>query len=136
MEQRDYLLKQAEQLGQVLGKILADLLGLKNQGQTSLLETAGQTFNEELGLDIHELIALETDGLIGKLLSEKKFNNGHLEQLADLFFIMAEDMSREEKNRLNKKALSIYEYIESSELTYSFMRHWKMEKIKNDLCTA
>jgi hypothetical protein len=33
MEQRDYLKKQIDQLGQVLGKIFSDLLGLKSNGQ-------------------------------------------------------------------------------------------------------
>jgi hypothetical protein len=131
MEQKDYLLKQAEIFGQVLGKILTKLLNLKNQGQTnSIIEVSNQTFSDDLGLDINELISIEPDDLIKMLITEKKFNNNNLEQLADIFFIMAETMCQEEKNQLNEKCLAIYEYIEATDLMYSFNRHWKMEKIK------
>ncbi|MDR0865737.1 MAG: hypothetical protein LBO74_12520 [Candidatus Symbiothrix sp.] len=45
MEQRDYLLRQAELFGQVLGKLLAKLLNLKNQEQTSsVIEVSNQAF--------------------------------------------------------------------------------------------
>jgi len=43
MDQEDYLIRQISQLGRVLGKILAGLLGLKATGQiNSGIETANQ----------------------------------------------------------------------------------------------
>ncbi|MDR3219873.1 MAG: hypothetical protein LBU22_13030 [Dysgonamonadaceae bacterium] len=134
MEQKDYLTRQAEIFGQVLGKILANSLHLKNQEQTSnSIAITIRTFSEDLGLDIMALIATEPDDLIKMLLTEKKFSSGNLEQFADILFIMAENMSQKEKDQLNKKCLAIYEYIEVADTTYSFNRQWKIEKIKTDL---
>lgn len=36
MQQRDLLKDQIEQLGRTLGKVIAEFLGLKNQGDTTL----------------------------------------------------------------------------------------------------
>ena len=44
MQQEDWLIRQINQLGRVLGKILSDLLGLKTQGRVSEgIEAAEQT---------------------------------------------------------------------------------------------
>lgn len=56
MEQRDYLQKQIDQLGRVLGKLLADLIGLKNQGEISEgIEIISQKLKDELDLDLESL---------------------------------------------------------------------------------
>ncbi|MDR3328233.1 MAG: hypothetical protein LBT04_09030 [Prevotellaceae bacterium] len=131
MEQKDYLVRQAEMFGQVLGKILAKLLHLKNQEQaTDHIAITIRTLKEDFGLDIMELIAMEPDDLIKMLLTKQKFNHENLEQFADILFIMAENMSQIEKNQLNQKCLAIYEYIGVIDTTYSFNREWKIEKLK------
>lgn len=57
MEQRDYLKKQIDQLGQVLAKIFSDLLGLKNSGQINAgLEITSQALKNELDIDIQALL--------------------------------------------------------------------------------
>ncbi|GHT07878.1 hypothetical protein FACS189426_02150 [Bacteroidia bacterium] len=133
MEQRDYLLRQAELFGQVLGKLLAKLLNIKNQEQTSsALEITNQAFSEDLGLDIDALIALDTNDLIHLLIAENKFSNENFERLADIFFIIAENSSLEERNQLHKKCLAMYETIEVSDPTYSINRQFKIEQIKNE----
>jgi hypothetical protein len=130
MEQRDYLLRQAELFGQVLGKLLAKLLNLKNQEQTSsAIEITNQTISEDLGLDMNALTELDTNDLIQLLIAEKKFSNENVERLADIFFILAENRHPEEKNQLNKKCLAMYEYVEAIDPTYSINRHLKIEQI-------
>jgi hypothetical protein len=53
MEQRDYLKKQIDQLGQVLAKLFSDLLGLTNSGQINAgLEITDQTLKNELDFDV------------------------------------------------------------------------------------
>jgi hypothetical protein len=137
MEQRDYLLRQAELFGQVLGKLLVKLLNIKNQEQTSsVLEITNQAFREDLGLDINTLIALDTNDLINLLIAENKFSNENFERLADIFFIIAENSSQEERNLLNKKCLAMYETIEVSDPTYSINRQFKIEQIKNNSCVG
>ncbi|GHT48005.1 hypothetical protein FACS189440_10490 [Bacteroidia bacterium] len=134
MEQRDYLLRQAELFGQVLGKLLAKLLNLKNQEQSSAIEITDQAFSEDLGLDINALTALDTNDLINLLIAENKFSNENLERLADIFFIIADNSSHEERNLLNKKCLAMYESVEMSDPTYSINRQFKIEQIKNNFC--
>ncbi|GHS94702.1 hypothetical protein FACS1894207_3360 [Bacteroidia bacterium] len=56
MEQRDFLVRQAELFGRVLGKILAYLLGLKTPEEISEgIEVVSLTFEEELGFSLDEL---------------------------------------------------------------------------------
>jgi hypothetical protein len=137
MEQRDYLLRQAELFGQALGKLLAKLLNLKNQEQISnAFEITNQAFREDLGLNINALTAIETNDLIKLLIAEKKFSNENMERLADIFFIIATDMNQEEKNQLYKKCLAMYEYVEAADPTYSLNRHYKIEQIRNDFCVV
>ncbi|GHT29251.1 hypothetical protein AGMMS49574_05480 [Bacteroidia bacterium] len=55
MEQQDYLMKQVEQMGLVLGKILSKLLNLKDKGTISM-ETINHIFTEELDFDINNIL--------------------------------------------------------------------------------
>jgi len=134
MMQRDYLVRQAELFGQALGIILSKLLKLKTQEEASnYAEITNQMLIDDLELDINDLIVSEPDDMIKMLTTEKQFANGELEKLADIFFIVAEDMETEEKIRLNKRCLAIYEYVEEKELSHSYNRHWKMEKLRASL---
>jgi hypothetical protein len=131
MEQRDFLVRQAEQLGQVLGKMLARLLGLKSPEHISGgLEVMNLTFEEELGFGLDELLAIPTDNLINTLKIEKKFSNDNLERLADIFFYLAEGANSEESNQLNARSLAIYEYLDENDKTYSYDRQLKIENLK------
>lgn len=57
MEKRDYLMVQIEQMGQVLGQMLAYLLGIKNTGKAGLsLEEIRQTYRDDLGLPLELII--------------------------------------------------------------------------------
>ena len=65
MEQRDYLMRQIEQLGQVLAKMLARLLGIKQKGSPSFgLEELRQTYKNELDIDLEELIHIPENDII------------------------------------------------------------------------
>ena len=57
MVRRDYLQKQIDLLGRVLGKILSDLLGLKSVGEIMEgIDSSYLALKEELNLDLEELI--------------------------------------------------------------------------------
>ena len=129
MEQRDYLLKQAEQLGQVLGKILLKLLGLKDP---VTLEVVNHVFTEELDFDVSRLIDVDEDKWLDTLRAEKQFNPEDLERLADILLFVAEDvdLNLDERDQLYKKCRMIYEYLDESTRTYSFDRYFKMKRIK------
>lgn len=141
MEQRDYLQKQIDQLGRVLGKLLADLIGLKNQGEVSEgIEITSQKLKDELDLDLEDLINMPADELLPSLQLKNSFSKEGLEKLADILLIIADDTYNRQDNKERSKSfyfksLNIYEHLEKTETTYSFERHYKIEKIKKILFT-
>ncbi len=134
MEQRDYLKRQIDQLGIVLGKIAANLLGIKNQGQISSgIEIANQMFKEELDIDIEELIHFPEDNFIHILQAEKGFNDQNLEKLTDILLFIAANEPNQDQTSLYKKCLILHAYLEKVENIYSLDRQWKIEQLKNTL---
>jgi len=135
MEQRDYLMRQIEQLARVLGKVLFDLLGLKNRGKISeSIETTTRSLISELDIDLEKLVSIKRDELIDTLISQMRFNNGNLEILAEILMQTGDNFY--EINNAHKgesfcqTSLLIYEYLEKSDNTYSFERKEKVEKLK------
>ena len=134
MEQEDYLKRQIDQLGRVLGKILTKLLGLGSNGQASQrIETTNQILKEESDLNIQELIDLKTDGFINTLISEKNFTHKNLDQLAEILLLIADSKPDKDKKNIYEKCLTIYEYLETAEKTYAFDRQMKIKQLKNRL---
>jgi hypothetical protein len=138
MERRDYLQKQIDELGKVLGKILSNLLGLKNQGEMNEgIEITNQALKTELELDIESLLAIPTDEFVKMLQSKKEFSNESLDKLADIFLLMADhhidNQEIEKAKTIYEKCLAMYEFLEKTESIYSFERHFKIGRIKNIL---
>ena len=139
MQEEDWLIRQINQLGRVLGKILADLIGLKTQGQIGEgIEAAEQTLNNELGLNIDDLTSIPTEQFIKTLQEGKKLSDDNFDKLADIFFLFAEELDErgtdnEKMKKLYERSLTIYEYLDKTGSTYSFDRHFKIDKIKNVL---
>lgn len=134
MEQEDYLKRQIDQFGRVLGKILSDLLRLTNKGKTGLgIEITNQILKNESALNIQELIDLKTDNFIITLTSGKNFTNTNLAQLAEIFLLLADNKQDEDRKNIYLKCLRIYDYLEEAEKTYSLDRQMKIAHIKNML---
>lgn len=136
MPQEDFIKRQIDQLGRVLGKILSDLLGLKTQGRINEgIEMVDQTLKKALDLNIDNLSAIPTDKFIETLQSNNKLSNDNIEMLADIIFLLADEADyrkkvNEKRRKLYEKSLVIYEYLDKTSSTYSFDRHLKMDKIK------
>ena len=139
MEQEDYIKRQIDQLGRVLGKILAGLIGLKAHGQVSEgIEAADQALKTELGLNIDDLTLIPTESFLKTLLGTKKFSDNNFEQLAETMFLIAEELNIKnievgKMKKLYERSLIIYEILDRTSSTYSFDRHSKIEKIKKVL---
>ena len=139
MEQEDFLKRQIDQLGRVLGRILTALLGFKAQGQMSEgIEIADQSLKNELGLNTNDLILIPTKSFITKLLDIKKFNDNNFEELAEILYLIAEELNFnnseiEKMKKMYERSLIIYELLDQTCSTYSFDRHSKIEKIKKVL---
>jgi hypothetical protein len=136
MQTEDYLMRQINQLGRALGKILANLLGLENKGKVD--EEVGivsQQLKEQLDLDLDEIVRIPTEGFPAMLIKEKGCTNENLNQLADILFIMAENYTGEEEGlrRIHEKCLVIYQFLERSDKVYSMERNERIRYIVSTL---
>jgi hypothetical protein len=137
MEKRDYLMDQIEQLGKALALILSKWLGLKSQGKvTEAIEMTNQSLKDELGMDIAELSAIPAEDFVMTMKVGKKFNYTNLERLADILSGIADALEgnktgNEQSLNLYAKCLSIYNYLNEYDLTFSFERQAKIERISS-----
>jgi hypothetical protein len=132
MEQRDYLLKQVEHLGQVLGKILSKLLDIRKRCTVNIIAVS-RIFSEEIDFSIEKLYGIENYNLINVLKDEMNLDIKNLEKLADIFLIVAESINNNEDKKFYQMGLIIFQYIEKTESTYSFERNQKINKIQAQL---
>lgn len=134
MEQRDFLKKQIDELGQVLSKLITELLQLKSQGKTSeVLELTNQTLKTNLEHDLEELLAISDSAFVG-MLKAKKIKNEGLDKLAELLLLLADEEGTTEKGmNFYRKSFLLFEKLESVEAIYSMDRHRKLERLKKIL---
>ena len=134
MIQDDYFLKQIDILGRTLGKILANLLNLKSQGEIiEVIEITAQSLKSELDLNLNELLNTSNTNLIKFLQDDKKFNSDHLEKIAEILFELGSVVNNNIKINVLEKSLTIYDYLNHKSLTYSHDRLMKIEKIRTIL---
>ncbi|MCD8166989.1 MAG: hypothetical protein LUE93_13280 [Bacteroides sp.] len=134
MERRDYLVRQAELLGQVLGKLIARLLNLQTEKKEIPVQQTYQTLQKELGLDMEALLPLPTPELIRILTTDKGFDTENLEKFADLLLLTAEGMEEPAKREQQKKSLALYEYLNLAETNcYSYNRFFKIQRLTQEL---
>lgn len=136
MQQEDFIKRQIDQLGRVLGKILADIMGTPTLGQlTECMAAADRELKSEMGFTLNELHSIPAELFIKTLQGNKKLNNDNYDTLADIFFHLAE-LLRKANNDLDRmqglyaRALMIYEHLDNTSSTYSFERQIKVGKIK------
>lgn len=132
MEQRDYLKDQFDQIGLVLGRLIAFLLGLKVEQMNSLgVEQVRLVLDAEFDVGLEELLLhLSPEELIS-FLQHRGFNLSHIEQLASALAVIADSWSHEHPSRthLYRTIYFLDRYIEQESSTYSFERHLRMEHL-------
>ena len=134
MRQDDYFLKQIDILGRILGKIVSDLLKLKNKGDVmESIETTTQALKAELDLNLSEILRLDNEVFVNFLQEDKKFNNGHLEKIAEILFILGYDHISENRIIFLEKSLTLYQYLNKNSTSYSPERITRIEKINKIL---
>jgi hypothetical protein len=102
------------------------------------IEAARQALKSELDLNIDDLMSIPEDQFIKYLQEDRQFGDDHLEKLADIFFLIAEELGQksmedEKIKKLFGRSLTIYQYLDRIGSTYSFERHEKIGKIKQSL---
>jgi len=131
MERRDYFKKQIDQLGRVLGKILADLLAFKNTANASeAIESAIESLTTKLDLDMAMLADVPKSEIVDRLLRFHGFNNDNLELLGDILLRIAEEKQYIHWRKLMEHSMAIFKHLESVDSIYSLERRFKINKIK------
>ena len=135
MIRRDYLQRQIDQLGKAMGKLLSDMMNLKEQGKTSLaIETVSQTLHTAVDYDLEALLEIPEENFLDKMRNDKKMKRYHIDTLADILYESAaayEDLDFPEKaEALFRRAKILFEYLNETDTTYSFVRYTKVEKIQ------
>jgi len=133
MEKQDYLQRQIDQLGKVLGELLGKITGNgKNPDASETIEEVSQVLRENIDCDIEALLNIPEEDFIDQLTKNRLLNDSNLEILADLLVEVAKHHSSNKKG-LFKRALIMYEYLERSNKTFSFTRNQKIESAKEAL---
>ena len=136
METRDLVKDQIEQLGRVLGKIIADFLGLKSNGDvTQGIEISKNQFKNELDIDVDKIIDLSKNEL-KKYLLDHKLTGEHVELIAYYLINITESnilTGKQETKKYLEKVLDLYDIADELSQTISFDRINKKSKIENVL---
>lgn len=133
MEHSDYMQRQIDQLGKVLGMLFLKLQGLKSEGYIMEAEKlVSQSFLQELGIELDELLQIENEKLISYLINEKNFELYHLEDLANIVLFLA-DNTAYNKPEIYEKCLLLFEYISQNSEDVSMEIIWKMGRIEQEV---
>jgi hypothetical protein len=137
--QEDYLKRQFDQLGRALGRILTNLLALKAERDASeVFEITNHALKKELDMDIDQLLAIPHDQFIDLFRNQEGLNNKHLEKLGDIFYQLADLISRQHLNKMQSRALYertsvIYDFLNTTGSVYSLQRQFLINRIQKML---
>jgi len=136
MFNQDYIMRQVQQMTQVLSRILEQVIKKdKSQTAAEIVSYTNEQLKESLGFNLEEFSdTLEKKGL-NHFIKERNFNNEHLNIFADVLYELAETYFKDSNKideglKLYSQSLHIYEFIEESENIYSIDRNLKIIKIK------
>ena len=134
MEQRDYLKKQIDALGQVLGKIMARALGLKaEEKQEQASQFIWNALKEEADIDFEEFLQLPEETFLEDLRTSGKLSLGQQDILADLLFEALEGMPPGRvKEKLKRRLLLLYQHLSQNSTTFSLERHYRIEQLQDN----
>ena len=122
MLQRDLLKDQIEQLGRVLGKIVAQLLALKQTGDLHPgLKEATQQAKELTGLDINALLGKDT-ATLEAYAAAHDLTAAHLDKLAEFLAGLAQHAPAAEESTYLTAALKLLEVADNRSGDYSLTR--------------
>ncbi len=134
MISRDFIKRQLEELGRAIAKVISDMLKLKGLGKADKgLVLAEESLKSTFDLEIENILEAAQDNFVDVLIVEKKFSPAHLSDLGDLLYASAELF--EAKNEIDKaknlyqKVLTIFNYVNFTEKTFSLQRNNKIETI-------
>ena len=124
MEKRDLIQAEIEKIGFFLQRLLAKFMNSNSSENSSeATNLISKELKNELDFDLSFFVSLSNDEM-KKYLSNFKFNDNHIEQLADLLAEMSTS------NRHLTKALELLNLADELSNSFSFERNSKKIKIQ------
>lgn len=132
--EKDFLLRQFNQLGVVLARIL----GFKEKGKYESAESVIDNALTDFGLkELDIYLEIDVDSLVRELIKTHRLTIDQINILAELIYEKAEINTRlgkiEPARGLYLKALILFEHITNTERVFSFEREEKINKIRSIL---
>jgi hypothetical protein len=89
-------------------------------------------------MDIDQLLAIPHDQFIDLFRNQEGLNNKHLEKLGDIFYQLADLISRQHLNKMQSRALYertsvIYDFLNTTGSVYSLQRQFLINRIQKML---
>jgi len=129
MEQKDYILREAEKIAVLLNALLKYFIGGDENVQINIDKYSNKAKDlllKELNFDLDKFVQMDFDESKKYLDSFEGFNIENIEQLAEFISqIGFSDKTDKSKKHLNK-ALQLYELTSIESKTYSFDRERKI----------
>lgn len=131
MYQKDYILRMIE----MIRELIMGILGLIKKGDLDIAgEKIDNLYYDFLKEDAAFFTSIPAEELTKRLLQEHNYTHGHLEILAWLFDTEAElelaRGNRKMSQEFSQKSLTLFEFIENEQKTYSLERTEKIEALK------
>jgi hypothetical protein len=132
MYQKDYILRMVEMLGELLRAIFG-MITRGNYNQAS--EAINEAYLTMLRKDAAFFQRIPTNELTSTLVKDHNYTNAHLDILAELLYAEA-TLQYAKKNKTEslsyyQKSLTLFEFIEEVNRTYSQERLEKIAEIRN-----
>ncbi len=130
MEKRDFIQAEIEKLGFFLQRLLANFLNSNSAANS--IEAINLVTNElksELDFDLPFFVSLSKDEM-KKYLSNFKFNEQHLEKLADLMAELSSSKANNESKTYLTKTIEILDLVDERSNSFSFERNLKKSQIQ------
>lgn len=130
MEKRDFIQAEIEKLGFFLQRLLANFLNSNSAANS--IEAINSVTNElkcELDFDLPLFVSLSKDEM-KKYLSNFKFNEQHLEKLADLMTELSSSKANNESKAYLTKTIEILDLVDELTNSFSFERNLKKSQIQ------
>jgi len=129
--QKDYILRMIE----MIRELIMGILGLIKKGDLDIAgEKIDNLYYDFLKEDAAFFTSIPAEDLTKRLLQEHNYTHGHLEILAWLFDTEAElelaRGNRKMSQEFSQKSLTLFEFIENEQKTYSLERTEKIEALK------
>jgi hypothetical protein len=133
MEQKDYILREIEKIGQMLMGIMGKLRRKKNRKEYHAgLTIANQEFADETGLSFDMLARMDPASLDAFFANHPELNIPNQELLAELLTDIGNEIS-DEPEIYFRQALNILERIDRVERTFSMERSGRVEFLKSKM---